>query len=141
MRRMRHPSHVVSIAVYDAVPDQQRLLAATLYGLGCRTMPLDCGSAAPDKLAAQLADTPPDVLVWHLGEPKAGQCASLLRLLEGGSLSQSGIVVATAVPAQALSDLGHMALAVTMLPAPYTLNDLMCAVNSAEQDRDVAVRH
>ena len=70
MRRMRHPSHVVSIAVYDAVPDQQRLLAATLYGLGCRTMPLDCGSAAPDKLAAQLADTPPDVLVWHLGEPK-----------------------------------------------------------------------
>ena len=38
---MPAPTHVVSVSIYDESPDQQRLLAATLYGLGFRTANLD----------------------------------------------------------------------------------------------------
>ncbi len=138
---MPAPTHVVSVSIYDESPDQQRLLAATLYGLGCRTANLDCRSAAPEKLAAQLVAAPPDVLVWQVGSASDGQYPRLRRLMEDGILGQSGIVVATPEPTHASSALGSLVLTVTLLPAPFTLAALMHAIRVAQASVELAVRH
>lgn len=127
-------NHTVSIAVYDASPDRRRLLAATLYGLGCRTVPLDCESDAPEFLRAQLVASRPDVVIWQIGSAPHDQGAPLLRVLGSGTLADIGVVVTTPHPAHATAVLGPSASMVRMLATPFSLGDLMRAVSAAHQD-------
>lgn len=124
----------LSIAVYDASLDRRQLLTATLYGLGCRIVPLDCASDAPEFLRAQLIASRPDVVVWQLEAAAHDQCAAFLAVLESGTLAAIGVVVTTLFPAQAAKVLGKRAPMVTMLTTPFSLVDLMRAVNGAPPD-------
>ena len=128
------PRHTVSIAVYDASPDRRRLLAATLYGLGCRTVPLNCESDAPEFLRAQLLASRPDVVIWQLGAAAHDQGAPLLKVLGAGTLADIGVVVTTPDLAQATAALGRSASMVRMLATPFSLVDLMRAVIAAQQE-------
>ena len=128
------PRHTVSIAVYDASPDRRRLLAATLYGLGCRTVPLDCESDAPEFLRAQLLASRPDVVIWQLGAAPHDQGAPLLKVLGSGTLADIGVVVTTPDLAQATAALGRSASMVRILATPFSLVHLMHAVIAAQQD-------
>ncbi|WP_157899680.1 hypothetical protein [Luteitalea pratensis] len=127
-------NHTLSIAVYDASPDRRRLLAATLYGLGCRTVPLDCESDAPEFLRAQLVASRPDVVIWQIGSAPHDQGAPLLRALGSGTLADIGVVVTTPHLAHATAVLGPSASMVRMLATPFSLGDLMRAVSAAHQD-------
>jgi hypothetical protein len=127
-------SHTVSIAVYDASPDRRRLLAATLYGLGCRIVPLDCESHAPEFLRAQLLVSRPDVVIWQLEPTPHGQCTPLLSVLGSGTLAEIGVVVTTPNREDATAILGDSASLVTILTTPFSLVDLMRAVSAAQED-------
>jgi hypothetical protein len=127
-------SHTVSIAVYDTSPDRRRLLAATLYGLGCRIVPLDCESHPPELLRAQLLASSPDVLIWQLESTPHDQCAPLLSVLGSGTLAEIGVVITTPNAALATAVLGDSASSVRILATPFSLVDLMRAVSAAQQD-------
>ena len=129
-------AHAVSIAVYDASSDRRRLLAATLYGLGCRVVPLDCASDAPEFLRAQLVASRPDVVIWQLGSAPPDQWPSLLAVLESGTLAAIGVVVTTLFPAQAAEMLGSHVPMVMVLATPFSLVDMMRAVIAAPQGRE-----
>ena len=132
-------SPTVRIAVYDASPDRRRLLAATLYGLGCRIVPLDCESDAPEFLRAQLVASRPDVVIWQLASTPHDQCARLLSVLVSGALAEMGVVLTTPFPAQVSEALGDSASMVRMLATPFSLVDLMGAVSAAQQDWEGAI--
>ena len=129
----------MSIAVYDASPDRRRLLAATLYGLGCRTVSLDCESDAPEFLRAQLIASRPDVVIWQLGSAPHNQCDPLLSLLVSGALAEIGVVLTTPFPAQVTEVLADGASMVRMLATPFSLVDLMRAVSAAQRDHGGAI--
>jgi len=138
-RQMQEPGRpglprIAHIAVYDANPDRRRLLAATLYGLGCRPVPLDCASDALDFLSAQLVAARPNVVIWQLGSAPGDQCAPLLDVLRSGALARIGVVVTTACPVQAIEALGDHASMVHVLGTPYSLVELIGAVNAARRD-------
>jgi CheY-like chemotaxis protein len=131
-------AHSVNIAVYDASPDRRLLLAATLYGLGCEIVPLDCGSDAPEFLRAQLDAVRPDVVIWQLESASPESCASLLAVLGSGALAHIAVVLTTSTPGQVIEMLGDNAAMVKMLATPFSLVDLIGAVNAAQQERPVA---
>ena len=128
----------VSVAVYAASPDRRRLLVATLYSLGCQTVPLDCESDAPEFLGAQLVAARPDVVIWQLGSAPHDTCAPLLSVLGAGALAQIGVVVTTPFPAQVIEVLGNRASAVRVLGTPLSLVELIRAVNAAQRHRQDA---
>ena len=109
-------------------------MAATLYGLGCRIVPFDCESDAPEFLRAQLLASRPDVVIWQLESTPHDQCAPLLSVLGSGTLAEIGVVVTTPFPAHATEALGDCASMVRMLATPFSLVDLMRAVSAAQQD-------
>ena len=110
------------------------LLAATLYGLGCRCVPLDCESDTPESLRAQLVASRPDVVVWQLGSAPHDQCAALLGMLGSGALALIGVVVTTPFPLQVVEALGDRASMVRALATPFSLVDLIRAVRAAQRD-------
>ena len=132
--RLPGPSRIANIALYDANPDRRRLVAATLYGLGCRPVPFDGASDALEGLRAQLVAARPDVVLWQLGSAPNDQCASLLDVLRSGALARMGVVLTTARPLQAVEALGESASLVHVLGTPYSVVDLIAAVNAAHQD-------
>ena len=138
---MSAPTHMVTVAVYDASVDRRRLLAATLYGLGYETVPFDCASDALEFLHAQLVATRPDVVIWQMGSAPHDPCASLRRVLGSGVLAQIGVVVTTPFPTQAIEALDEYASKVRMLGTPFSLVDLVRALTAAQRGcRDVTHR-
>ena len=120
------------VGVYDSRVDHQRLLAATLYGLGCRIMPLDCGIDAVEHLAGQLAAGAPDVLVWQSAPDQAHEYALLVSMLNAGVLPDTRVVLTTSSPADAVVALRPHR--VQVVGAPYTLTALMHAVAAASDE-------
>jgi hypothetical protein len=119
------------VAVVDTCSSRQRLLAATLYAMGCRVLTVTCDSLAGPSVAAQIIIGTPDVIVWHIDSGGAG--APLQQLLTSDGLGGAGVVVTTSDPVEAACWLD--AGPVQMLLAPFTPVGLMNAVGAAYEQR------
>jgi len=119
------------VAVVDLCSSRQRLVAATLYALGCRVLSVTCDSPAGPSVAAQLTIGMPDVIVWHVDSGGTG--APLQQLLNSDRLGGAGVVVTTSDPVEAAGWLD--AAPVHMLAVPFTPVGLMKAVDAAYERR------
>ena len=128
---MPRPPSAVLVAVVDTCSSRQRLLAATLYAMGCRVLSVTCDSLVGPSVAAQISIGMPDVIVWHLDSGGTG--APLQQLLTSDALGSAGVVVTTSDPVEAACWLD--AGPVHLLAAPFTPVGLMKAVDAAYEHR------
>jgi len=119
------------VAVVDTCSSRQRLLAATLYAMGCRVLTVTCDSPGGPSVVAQITIGTPDVIVWHVDSGGTGP--RLQRLLTSDALGGAGVVVTTSDPVDAACWLD--AWAVQMLVTPFTPVGLMNAVGAAYEHR------
>jgi hypothetical protein len=128
----------LTVAVFDPVGNQQRLLGATLYALGCHVHPLTFTVQTPaGSVRLQLADVGEvDVVVWDVSPDTADHCDRFLQLVQQGELGESGVVFTTTHAAVLRASLGGVCADAPILERPYTLPALMQAIGSAsEQSR------
>lgn len=128
---MSRPPRTALVAVVDNCSSRQRLLAATLYAMGCRVLVITCDSLAGASVAAQISAGTPDVIVWHVDATATG--APLLQLLSSDGLCGAGVVVTTPDLVAITSSLDGAS--VHVLAAPFTPVGLMNAVGAAYEHR------
>ena len=128
---MPPPLHAIFVAVVDTCSNRQRLLAATLYAMGCRVLSITCDSLVGPSVAAQITIAMPDVIVWHVDS--GGTCGPLQQLLNSDGVGGAGVVVTMSDPVEPAARLD--AGPVHMLAVPFTPAGLMKAVVAAYEHK------
>ena len=120
------------VVVVDTCPSRHRLLAATLYALGCQVRSVDSLNGV--SVGAQISAVAPDVIVWQVDGLDAE--ATLERLLASAGLCGAGGVFICQDPGGSASAAGTAT--VQVLGLPFTPVRLMNAVRAAYLDRTPA---
>ena len=93
---MPERSSHATVAVFDALEDQQQLTTATLRVLGCRVHPLNPGDNGLQDVVDQLErEGPFDVVLWDLPHAPRAPCEEFGDLYRRGAFASSGVVVTT----------------------------------------------
>jgi hypothetical protein len=124
---------VALVGVVDDHMDRQSLLTATLFGLGCRILPVDCQVDRGGAIAGQIRAGSPDVVFWQLGAMHDASCEPLLSMLASGGLADVAVVVVSRAPADTADVLGPYP--VHILASPFTAVALMHVVGEAMASR------
>ena len=124
---MPTPLSAALVAVVDTCASRHRLLAATLYALGCQVRSIDCDSLSGMSVGAQISAVAPDVIVWQVDASETA--APLVRLLASAGPCGAGVVFIGSNAGQHASAVG--ASTVQMLELPFTPVRLMNAVRAA----------